>query len=110
MSLYQKARLFRQAGYEVIESTSGLDALEIVRTQRPRLVLLDINLPDVNGWEVCRRIKADPETASIIVLHMSATYSDEDHRVRSLEGGADACLAEPVNPSVLKATVRALLR
>src|SRR5262249_39914489 len=62
------------------------------------------------GWEVCRRLKSNPTTASILVLQVSATYVREEDTVRALEGGADASLLEPIEPSVLIATVRALLR
>jgi DNA-binding response OmpR family regulator len=54
-------------------------------------VVLDIKLPDIDGWEVCRRLKSDPATSAILVLQMSATYVSEADTVRALEGGADAC-------------------
>jgi signal transduction histidine kinase len=63
-----------------------------------------------DGWEVCRLIKADPETSSVLVLQFSATYVQEKDTVRALEGGADACLTHPAEAPVLVATVRALLR
>jgi len=107
---YSKCRILRSAGYEVIEATSGEEALARVAERAPRLVVLDINLPGIDGWEVCRRLKADPSTASIVVLQMSATHVREEDMVRSLEGGADASLTEPVEPGVMIATVRALLR
>src|SRR6266850_7339742 len=107
---YSKTRVLRQAGFDVIEASTGTDALRPPVEHSPRLVALDVNLPDVDGWEVCRRIKADPSTASVLVLQISATYVHEADTVRALEGGADACLTEPIEPPVLVATIRALLR
>jgi len=99
----------RQAGFEVIEAATGMEALRLAK-ENPDLVVLDVNLPDINGFEVCRRIRADPATSSIPVLHLSATYVDDRSRAKGLEEGADAYLTHPVEPPVLVATVRALLR
>lgn len=110
IGLYRKAHVLRRAGFEVTEARSGPEALAAVAAHRPRVVVLDVNLPGVDGWEVCRRLKADAVTASTLVLQVSATYVSEEDRVRALEGGADACLTEPIEPPVLIATVRALLR
>src|SRR6476659_8254650 len=107
---YGKCRILRQAGFEVIEAANGLDALRIVEERKPRLVLLDVRLPGLNGWEVCAKIKANPLTQTVLVLQMSATFVSGDATVRSLEGGADGCLTEPYDPLVLVASVRALLR
>jgi signal transduction histidine kinase len=107
---YGKCRVLRQNGFEVIEAADGTNALRLVTDRKPRLVLLDVKLPDIDGWEVCRRIKANPGTESVLVLQMSATFVREDDTVRSLEGGADGCLTEPCDPLVLVATIRALLR
>lgn len=109
-SLYGKVRVLRGAGFDVLQATRGEEALRIIAQRKPHVVLLDIHLPDVSGWEVCRRIKADPATAFIPVLQISATFVGESDKVRALEGGADACLTEPMEPTVLVATVRALLR
>jgi two-component system, sensor histidine kinase len=73
-------------------------------------VLLDVNLPDINGIEVCRRIKSDAATAAVLVLQVSATFVTASDRTRALEGGADAYLIEPVEPQELVANVRALVR
>ncbi len=107
---YGKARTLRRAGFEVIEAENGQDAIRTTQTREPRLVVLDVNLPDLDGWEVCRRLKNDPATASVLVLQVSATYVREEDTVRALDGGADACLTEPIEPPVMVATVRALLR
>jgi signal transduction histidine kinase len=107
---YAKARVLRRAGYEVIEAASGEETLRLAAEREPRLIVLDIQLPDIDGWTVCTRLKQDPETASILVLQVSATFASEQDTVRSLEGGADACLTEPLEGPVLVATVRALLR
>jgi len=107
---YAKTRILRDAGYDVAESGNGHEALRMIAERSPRLVILDVNLPGIDGLEVCRRLKKDPATASVVVLQMSATHVREEDTVRALEGGADASLTEPVEPTVLVATVRALLR
>jgi len=108
-ALYATSRVLRQAGYRVLEATTGAEALALAG-ECPDLIILDVNLPDVDGFEVARRIKADPETATIPLLHMSAAYREPEHRALGLEGGADAYLAQPVEPRELLATIRALLR
>jgi PAS domain S-box-containing protein len=107
---YATCRLLRQAGYDVMEAATGEDALEQTTKAHPDLVLLDVRLPDINGLEVCGRIKGSPETASTPVLQMSASVADATSRAAALDGGADAYIATPIEPKVLVATVRALLR
>ncbi len=106
---YSLTRTLRNEGYKVIEARNGAEAL-LMAGQFPDLITLDLNLPDFDGFEVCRRIKANPETAHIPILHISATFAEPQHRVRGLEGGADAFLAEPISGAELVATVGALLR
>jgi PAS domain S-box-containing protein len=108
--LYAKSRVLRLAGFEVYEAMTGEDALRLASELKPQLVLLDVRLPDVNGIEVCRRIKTDPSTASILVIQTSATFTEASDRVRGLEGGADAYLTEPIEADELIANVRAILR
>ena len=78
--------------------------------ERPDVVVLDVKLPGISGYEVCQRLRSQPETASIAVLHTSATYLTPAKKVRGLEGGADAYLPEPFEGEELIATVRSLLR
>jgi signal transduction histidine kinase len=106
---YSFTRYLRDGGYEVIEARNGSEALRLARTN-PALITLDINLPDMDGYEICRRLKDDPATRDIPVLHISASCVESGDRVRGLEGGADAYLSEPVDRLELLATVKALLR
>ncbi len=106
---YTRTRFLRGAGFDVDEAASGAQALSMM-ANRPDLVLLDINLPDMSGLEICRHIKQNPDTAGTVVLHLSASSTFASDQVAGLEGGADGYLTEPIEPAVLIATVRALLR
>jgi signal transduction histidine kinase len=105
---YAKARIVRRAGYATLEVGSGRDAIEAVATRRPEIVLLDVNLPDVSGIEVCRRIKAAHDL--VIVLQTSASFTAGADRAAGLDSGADAYLTEPIEATELLATLRALMR
>lgn len=107
--LYAVSRVLRSAGFRVLEARSGHQALEM-STTTPDLFVLDVNLPDINGIDLCKRFKADEATARIPVLQVSATSVSTEARVAGLEGGADAYLAQPIEAQELIATVRALLR
>lgn len=95
--------------YDVITATSGEEALEKVAHDGPDLVLLDIMMPGMDGFEVCRRIKADPKVAHIPVVMVTA-LTDATDRVKGLEAGADDFLSKPVNDTSLMARVRSLVR
>jgi CheY-like chemotaxis protein len=97
-----------RAGHTVIEAGTGREALE--RAASAELVLLDVNLPDMLGYEVCRQIKADPATAAIPVIQISATAVQVSDRARGLTQGADAYLTDPNEPEELLAVVMAALR
>ena len=107
---YVVRRILERNGYRVREAASGLEALAAVRDERPALVVLDVQLPDISGLEVCRRLKANPATSNIPVLQTSATFVSADRKVEGLDSGADGYLAQPIEPPELLATVRALLR
>ncbi|HWC97528.1 MAG TPA: response regulator [Candidatus Sulfopaludibacter sp.] len=109
VSRYARSKVLRQAGYDVQEAETGTSALAMVNELRPALVLLDVNLPDISGFDVCRAIKAHPRAAATPVLHISASAIEEQDLITGLQA-ADAYVVEPVQPDVLLAFVAALLR
>jgi len=100
----------RRAGHRVVEATGGGEALFLVGEVKPDLVVLDIRMPDISGFEVCERIKGDPATAAIPVIQVSAAAIAASDRTEGLERGADAYLTEPIEPDEFTATVEATLR
>ena len=107
---YVVSKMLRNAGYHVIEARTGLEAVDLARTDEPDVVVLDIQLPDINGMEVCRRLKQEAPAGAPLVLHTSATFAGTEVRVRGLDVGGDAFLAQPFTAHELVATVRALVR
>ncbi|NGZ10907.1 MAG: PAS domain S-box protein [Nitrospira sp. LK70] len=108
-ALCVKSRLLGRQGYRIIEADNGTDALVVAAAERPALILLDVNLSDISGFDVCQRLKTQPETKSIKILQTSAARVHAPDRVKSLEVGADAYLVEPAEEEELLGTVRALL-
>ncbi|HEY7929999.1 MAG TPA: response regulator [Steroidobacteraceae bacterium] len=104
---YTTSRVLRAAGYQVLEASTGTAALELAT--RADLIILDVNLPDIDGFEVCRRLRANPATAHISVLHLSATFVHHGDFSVGLQAGADSYLTRPVEGAVLIASVRTLL-
>ncbi len=95
--------------YHVRIATSGAHALQIVHRARPDLILLDVMMPDMDGYEVCRRLKANPDTCDVPVLFLSARNQDEDECL-GFELGATDYLFKPINPRILLARVQTQLR
>jgi two-component system alkaline phosphatase synthesis response regulator PhoP len=96
-------------GFEVVVATNGADALRQARDSRPDLVLLDLMLPQVNGWELCRRLKQDPATRALPVIMLTAR-SEEGDKVLGFELGADDYVTKPFSTRELVARVRAVVR
>jgi len=110
ISRYIRTQTLKAAGYRVIEAATGAEALRLVDAEHPQIVLLDMNLPDIHGTEICRRIRKQESTQFIIVVHVSATQTTIQDQTSGLDGGADGYLVEPVEPELLLATVRSFLR
>jgi DNA-binding response OmpR family regulator len=105
---YVKTRDLRAGGFDVIEGTTGAEALRLVERHRPPVVLLDVQLPDISGFEVCAFIKKKwPE---VMVLQTSATFTTSEDRISGLNAGADSYLVQPAEPLELAAAINALLR
>jgi DNA-binding response OmpR family regulator len=97
----------RAAGYLIVEATDGPSAIRAYETERPDLVVLDVNLPHLSGLEVLRRIRGGESPAPVMML---TVRSSEEDQVRALDLGADDYLTKPFSPRTLTARVRALLR
>jgi PAS domain S-box-containing protein len=98
------------AGYEVWKASTGRQGLELAREKHPDLVLLDVLLPDLNGNEVCKQIKADPALRDIFVVLISGGAMNTTHKVEGLEAGADDYLVKPIDPDELLARIRTSVR
>ncbi len=103
------AELLQKSGISIDIATNGVEALEKVTSGRPDLVVLDIIIPEMNGYEVCRKIKGDDQTKNIPVV-MCSTKSDEFDRYWGMKNGADAYIAKPFHPNDLIGTIKQLLR
>lgn len=106
---YAVKLILERAGYEVLEAENGHKGL-LLAEDKPDLIILDIRLPDIDGYEVCRVIKSREHLSSIPVLQTSATFVTSEDKVEGLESGADGYLSQPIDNAVLVATVRSLLR
>jgi PAS domain S-box-containing protein len=108
-SLYATVRILKAGGFDVIEADTGMGALAAAEHEDIGLIILDINLPDIDGLEVCRRLRARSQTAYLPIIHLTATFVSNNDMTHGLSAGGDSYLTHPVDPPVLIATVRALL-
>ena len=107
---YSTARVLRREGFLVLEAGTGQEALQLASEQVLDLIVLDVNLPDIDGFEVCRRLRASGRHSRTPVIHLSATFVNDVDKVQGLDAGADGYITHPVEPPVLVATVNAFLR
>jgi CheY-like chemotaxis protein len=107
-NVYMLKRRLERAGFEVVVASDGEQGLALAREQRPDLILMDLSLPVLDGWEATRRLKGSPATHAIPVIALSAHAMPGD-RDKALEAGCDDYDAKPVNLPGLLAKIRALL-
>lgn len=107
--LYLNSLLLKGAGYHVVEAVNGREALRLA-SGRPDLILLDVHMPDIDGYEVCRRLRAQEETKDLLIAHLSAVSVSREDRVRGLAQGADAYWTTPIEEEELLANIEALMR
>ena len=105
---YATRRILERANFAVTEASDGSSALTAI-AQHPDVVLLDLRLPDLDGFEICRRVKSSPATASIRVLPLTAVFTSERDRLRALAAGADGFLVRPVSADDLVSAVNGLI-
>ena len=98
----------KSGGYEVLEASDGLSAIEVARAEKPDLVLMDVMMPACDGYEACRRMKADPETAEIPVMMLTAKTQESERKTGEAAGAVDY-IKKPFTPKDLVAQVREFL-
>lgn len=107
---YALRRRLERHGYAVLEAGTGSDGLALIESEALDALILDVNLPDMSGFDIVRLLRADPGTALLPVIHVSAASIQTGDIITGLNAGADAYLIHPVDPDVLLATLRTLLR
>ena len=103
------ARIFERRGYRVVAALDGAEALARVGREPPDLIMLDLNLPKIDGWEVCRQLKSDPATKAIPIIMLTAAHANVDDAQIGLGLGADEYVAKPFVKAVLLHNVERLL-
>jgi len=101
--------ILQRADFEVLEAATGEEALSLIESREPHVVVLDVCLPDGNGFEICRRVRKNPYRSTMRILHTSAMYVSLEDKIESLESGADGFLEQPFELDELVSCVRSLL-
>lgn len=99
----------RAEGYNVIKATNGDEAIELARTHKPELIILDVMMPGKTGFEVCKILRADNEFEKSIIIFLTA-LNDDSTEIKGLETGGDDYITKPISPKVLISRVNALFR
>ena len=99
--------VLESACFVILEAASGAEALRLA--PQASLILLDVDLPDMSGYEVCRQLKADPATRHIPIIQMSSAFHDADELVKGTQGGADVAMTRQVPADTLLATIHSLI-
>ncbi|MDD1959144.1 response regulator, partial [Pseudomonas sp. 39004] len=107
---YALRRRLALHGYQILEAGTGGEGLALIHSEQIDGLILDVNLPDMSGFDIVRLLRADPETALLPVIHVSAASIQTGDIITGLDAGADAYLVHPVDPDVLVATLRTLMR
>ncbi|MDB6048806.1 MAG: multi-sensor hybrid histidine kinase [Pseudomonas sp.] len=107
---YALRRRMERHDYLVLEAGTGTEGLALIASEAPDALILDVNLPDMSGFDIVRQLRSEPRTALLPVVHVSAASVQTGDIITGLEAGADAYLIHPIDPDVLLATVRTLLR
>lgn len=104
------SEILRPAGYEIIKASTGKECLILAKEKHPDLILLDVILPDINGFDVCKQIKSDPALSGIYIILISGQEISSEIQAKGLEAGADGYIVRPVSGRELLARVQAMLR
>ena len=102
------ATLTDETRFEILHAADGHEALDMARAERPAVLLLDVNMPGLNGYQVCRALKDDPATADIVIFMLTANSRPEDQE-EGLAAGADAYFRKPFSPLALLEQIEAVL-
>lgn len=108
--LFATSRILKSEEYDVFAAGSGKECMVRAKKHFPDLILLDVVLPDVDGYKLCRRLKKDPDLKGVYIIMLSAMKTSSDDQAKGLNDGADGYIARPVSNSELKARVRSMVR
>lgn len=107
--LTMQKQIFEMEGYDIVTAQEGMDALKKIHQEHPDVVLLDVNIPGMNGFELCRQIKEDPDLQTVIVVMISAVYYSDEDAKKGMAMGADAYFTKPYENEALQSKIKELI-